>query len=336
MKKGLLFLLLLCLVLTGCGSSTALGDRAIVRLLYLNHDGTQYQAQLVVFSSDASAEGEEKIGTVHRCVGTADTIGGAIEAAGEGQQQKPFFAQNEILLIGSGAKSHASEILTWFAGREASRPNLAVFIGDLPPEEKQDKQLVEQLYAMLRHADQSFRYETMLYQIRLDEEGLLEGALPMLEIGENQVETSGLQLFQKGEPLMQLCGEDMKTALMLQNRAISRRLELKEAGEKPFSCVLTHFSRRYVKTPETDNGITLILRGAVRKASLPHSVSRQEKKQLQEKLETLLTREAERVLSCTYGAHRLDLFHLEWHARQQNGTDIASVPFTVKVELEFL
>ena len=96
-------LTLLLMLLCGCKQSRSLGERAIVKMVYLDESGGQVQAGLVVFtcapnSDTASVEGQAKIYTAQ-----GKSIEEALYKAEQQQNKKPFYAQNEILLLGPGA-----------------------------------------------------------------------------------------------------------------------------------------------------------------------------------------------------------------------------------------
>lgn len=97
----LLCVLPLALLCTLCGcSSLSLGERAIVKAIYLDGTPGSYTASLVVFTCEpttdtASAKGEAKIYSA-----TEEDIGEALEAAEKEQAKVPFYAQNELLFLG--------------------------------------------------------------------------------------------------------------------------------------------------------------------------------------------------------------------------------------------
>ena len=121
-------LTLLLMLLCGCKQSRSLGERAIVKMVYLDESGGQVQAGLVVFtcapnSDTASVEGQAKIYTAQ-----GKSIEEALYKAEQQQNKKPFYAQNEILLLGPGAARNVTPYLSYFADENAARPNLAAFL----------------------------------------------------------------------------------------------------------------------------------------------------------------------------------------------------------------
>ena len=128
-------LTLLLMLLCGCKQSRSLGERAIVKMVYLDESGGQVQAGLVVFtcapnSDTASVEGQAKIYTAQ-----GKSIEEALYKAEQQQNKKPFYAQNEILLLGPGAARNVTPYLSYFADENAARPNLAAFLTPLTAEE---------------------------------------------------------------------------------------------------------------------------------------------------------------------------------------------------------
>lgn len=125
----LLCVLPLALLCTLCGcSSLSLGERAIVKAIYLDGTPGSYTASLVVFTCEpttdtASAKGEAKIYSA-----TEEDIGEALEAAEKEQAKVPFYAQNELLFLGPQiTQTGIGKALAYFTGEQAARPNLSVF-----------------------------------------------------------------------------------------------------------------------------------------------------------------------------------------------------------------
>ncbi|MDO5602743.1 MAG: Ger(x)C family spore germination C-terminal domain-containing protein [Oscillospiraceae bacterium] len=336
--------LLLALLLTGCGGGMNLSDRAIVKLIYITKEEKQYQAGVVVYTCDASADTGEAVGQSQWYTGSGKTIGGALDAAAESQNKKPFYAQNEILLISEDARDDVGEILTWFAREEGSRPNMAVFLCEKLEDKKDEewKETVEGIEGVLRNTEQTFSYAVMLYQIHLDKDDGLTGAIPVLKENEGKVSVPELQLYLRGEPCGTLEQEEMKTALTLQNRVIRWRLEAEDEKIGPYECDLTNVSRRYETSVQPDGGacVTLIVHGSIRDVTTPRTLDKTDKARLVDTLEKELAARAEKVMKKTYQENGIDLFGIEWHQKQQTSVKEAEekgpASPAVRFELELL
>ena len=175
-------LTLLLMLLCGCKQSRSLGERAIVKMVYLDESGGQVQAGLVVFtcapnSDTASVEGQAKTYTAQ-----GKSIEEALYKAEQQQNKKPFYAQNEILLLGPGAARNVTPYLSYFADENAARPNLAAFLTPLTAEELSECEDVisdvvregERLIGM--GADEQDRTQS-IFEINLSGTGGLDGYL---------------------------------------------------------------------------------------------------------------------------------------------------------------
>lgn len=339
-KKMLLSLtVVFAVLLTGCGGGMNLSDRAIVKLIYVTREQEEYKAGVVVYTCDAAADTGEAVGKSQWYTGSGRTIGGALDAAAESQNKKPFYAQNEILLISEEAKEDTGEILTWFAREEGSRPNMAVFLCESLQDKKDAewKDTVEGIEGLLRNTEQTFSYAVMLYQIHLDKENGLTGAIPLLEEKEGKVSVSGLQLYKNGVPLHTLDKEEMKTALTLQNRVLRWRLDAEDEKIGAYECDLTNVSRRY-ETSIQNNGlfsVTMVIHGSIRDVTTPQAIDKQDKARLVDSLEKELSARAAAVIQKTYEQEKIDLFGIVWHQMQQTTAQEAETIFPVPVDVRF-
>ena len=108
----------------------------------------------------------------------------ALYKAEQQQNKKPFYAQNEILLLGPGAARNVTPYLSYFADENAARPNLAAFLTPLTAEELSECEDVisdvvregERLIGM--GADEQDRTQS-IFEINLSGTGGLDGYLPV-------------------------------------------------------------------------------------------------------------------------------------------------------------
>ena len=186
----LLCVLPLALLCTLCGcSSLSLGERAIVKAIYLDGTPGSYTASLVVFTCEpttdtASAKGEAKIYSA-----TEEDIGEALEAAEKEQAKVPFYAQNELLFLGPQiTQTGIGKALAYFTGEQAARPNLSVFTVPVDAQafKKLEKTIAQTIQEAERVADdaQMGMGRTMSELALQNEEEQFSGLLPVLRFGE--------------------------------------------------------------------------------------------------------------------------------------------------------
>ncbi len=115
-SRVVLLLLPLLLLLSGCtAQSTSLEERAMVRLVYLERQAAEYRALTVVcdFSAQGSSSGDAAAAVQ---TATAPTPELALQRAAAQRGGKPFFAQNQLVLLGPQlAETEFEEILEFFA-----------------------------------------------------------------------------------------------------------------------------------------------------------------------------------------------------------------------------
>lgn len=217
--------LLLLALLSGC--SRSLGERAIVKIVYLDEADGQVQAGLAVFtcapnSDTASVEGEAKIYTAQGA-----SIEEALYRAERGQNKKPFYAQNELLLLGPGAARDVTPFLEHFAGESAARPNLAVFLTPLRLSEFAECEegigdvVREGERLMGRGADGAQRTQG-IFELELSGGQGMNGYLPIFTFSKEEKDFCGvreLALIQDGAPYLTLRDTAMQLFLLLAGKA---------------------------------------------------------------------------------------------------------------------
>lgn len=209
---------LLCM-LCGC-ANLSLGQRAIVKAIYLDGMAGEYTASLVVFTCEpttdtASAKGEAKIYSA-----TEQTIGEALEAAERQQAKQPFYAQNELLFLGPAiARSDIGTALSYFTGEQAARPNLSVFVVPMTAEQfsQQEKNMSQTVEEAERIADdaQAGVGRTMSELALQNEENVFSGLIPLLQFGDDKPpKVTSMVLYQNGELQGAMGGTQLQLALV--------------------------------------------------------------------------------------------------------------------------
>lgn len=211
-------LALLC-ALCGC-SSLSLGERAIVKAIYLDGTPGSYTVSLVVFTCEpttdtASAKGEAKIYSA-----TEEDIGEALEAAEKEQAKLPFYAQNELLFLGPQiTQTGVGRALAYFTGEQAARPNLSVFAVPVDAQafKKLEKTIAQTIQEAERVADdaQMGMGRTMSELALQNEEEQFSGLLPVLRFGEQEEpKVDSMLLFQNDMPQGTMHGTQLGLALV--------------------------------------------------------------------------------------------------------------------------
>ena len=119
----LLFLAAVCF--TGC-SRSGIGDKVIVKAIYLEYSG-EYTATLLALRSAPSADTGEVTEQASYLSGQGATLGQALAAAEEKENRQVFYGQNGLLLLGPElCRAGAFEACRYLAKETSGRPNMAV------------------------------------------------------------------------------------------------------------------------------------------------------------------------------------------------------------------
>ncbi len=234
----LTYLLLFVLLLCGC-TSRSLGERAIVKMIYLDETNGKIEAGLVVFtcapnSDTASVEGEAKI-----YVAGGRSIEEALYNAERQQNKKAFYAQNELLLFGPGAAKNVTRFLSHFASENAARPNLAAFLTPLSAAEFSECEDV--INTVVREGErligpgQGEEDRTQsIFELDLSGENGMNGYLPVFTFSKEEKEFCGVReivLIRDGKPDGVLRDAPMQLALLLAGKQRSLTANVEIEGE---------------------------------------------------------------------------------------------------------
>ena len=282
MKRGksarkLAILLTLCglaLGLTGCGGRS-LGERAIVKAVYLNETEDGVEAALAVFicepnSDTASVEGEAKI-----YLAKGKNIDDALYQAERKQNKKPFYAQNELLLLGPNTvKSDVTPYLAYFEQENAARPNLSVFLTTMSGEgfsqcEKSISEVVREGERIADSAAQDGGASRSIYEAAPGE-GKADGWLPVLTFDKEPDSFMGVRslvLLRGGKADGMLRDAQMQLALLLAGKTDQLAITDTIDGH---DVTMTTQHLQVVKEPGTGKPFSLAVRveGALREVSV--------------------------------------------------------------------
>ncbi len=247
-----LLAMLLIALLPLCGCSRSLGERAIVKIVYLDESNGQIEAGLAVFtctpnSDTASVEGEARIYTAQGA-----SIEEALYHAERQQNKKPFYAQNEILLLGPGAAADVTPYLRHFAAENAARPNLAAFLTPLTLEEFAGCEegigdIVREGERLMSRGAQGAALTQSLFELELSGESGMRGYLPVFSFSKEEKDFRGvrqLALMEDGAPYRMLEDAPMQLFLLLAER--SDALYADRRGNSIVSCAAALPYTRFV------------------------------------------------------------------------------------------
>ncbi len=175
-------------ILTACAGSESIGERAIIKAIFMDYTEESYEASLVVFTCEPSTDTASVKEKPRVFTGSGQSVEDALRAAEEEQNKSPFYAQNELLFLSeNAARTKASEILAFFAREDAQRPNLAVFIS--PCTSGQLADCDENLSVIVREGERiaAGKSESVqarrLYEFSANSEEPLSAYLPIYRFG---------------------------------------------------------------------------------------------------------------------------------------------------------
>ncbi len=103
MKRKLAAMLAGTLLLSGCADVTELGDRAIVQLAAIDHDGSAYTLSALLFSAGGSGGTIDVTkDNVIKVTGSGATLGEAIEQVSIIDGKDIYMSETKLLVLGSG------------------------------------------------------------------------------------------------------------------------------------------------------------------------------------------------------------------------------------------
>lgn len=321
-KYGLLACAAILISLVGCGG-TSLDDRAVIKAVYLNERGGQVEAALAVFTCEASADTASSQGIAQVYTATGNSIDEALYQAERQQNQKPFYAQNELLLLGPGVvREDITPYLAYFEQENAARPNMAVFLtplslrrfsacADVLPNVVQEAQRIVD-----GGAQDAGAFRTIYEAAPGD--GKASGWLPALSFSPEEGAFIGVQsltLLHQGKAVGTLRDTQMHLALLLAGK--SNRLEITDKlGSRPFT--LRTQPLHLEKTPDSAGHLTVCLRGAVEEISVDgNACSEAQMRRLLPNLNEYLRTQMEQLHAQTFEQGN-DVFRFAWWLHAQN------------------
>ena len=91
-----------CLLLSGCADVTELGDRAIVQLAAIDHDGSEYKLSCLLFSAGGSGGTIDVTkDNVIKVTGSGETLSEAIEQVSLIDGKDIYMSEAKLIVLGS-------------------------------------------------------------------------------------------------------------------------------------------------------------------------------------------------------------------------------------------
>lgn len=325
MSQTIKICLNICIIflLTGCIQPVSLGDRSIIKSVYLDYEHGIYTAILTAFDCEANSDTSSAKGKAQMYQGQGDSIEIALHDAESQQNKKPFYAQNEILLLGTGLLQHdAFSALKYFAQENAIRPNVSVFGITLSPKEwleqkSQMDQILQQVSLEIKKSENHEGGAISLYQLFKHDIKNETAFLPFLSIknkGKGFVGIQQLSLIQKGK-LNRIFSETESELLFI----LSGQKQTFEASlDKSFFAVSDITRSFSFSNNRADPQLIITLKGTFSKLSQDsHPISEHQANQLAKKINEALQASTHRLIS-DFQKKKIDPLHHRWWFEQKN------------------
>ncbi|MEG0168027.1 MAG: hypothetical protein RR867_03325 [Ruthenibacterium sp.] len=313
----------ICLLLCGCSTQPRLSERAIVKAIYLDQTGDIIEAALVVFTCDSGTDLSSVNGQARVYTGSGNSVDAAITAAEEKQNKKPFYAQNELLLIGNGAmQGKATSLLQYFTEEETLRQNLHVFYtpalcSEIVAYEPRMTEIVRVCEGMIHRLSGKTQFAQSVYALREN----ACGYLPVLKLQDSEtmpVQADGLLLVQNGCAVASIDGIAMQLVPLLSEQTSTLTLRF-TADDIDTTVVMQNL---FLEKEIENNCLSLRLCG---KAERCTQNGRTLQKDDGRHVIACANEQLERAFTALHEItflHKNDVFNFAWWLRQQNNAEV--------------
>lgn len=301
----LLFLAAVCF--TGC-SRSGIGDKVIVKAIYLEYSG-EYTATLLALRSAPSADTGEVTEQASYLSGQGATLGQALAAAEEKENRQVFYGQNELLLLGPElCRAGAFDACRYLAKETSGRPNMAVYGVDLEPQEFLElDQKGKDALESINQLEKKGYYKTYLYEFGA---GDGQGVLPGIRLAGAKAEPLGAAVYSGGEPALVLKGSDLELAALLSGQQRELEMELELEGQAVRFQVRS--PRLFYESAGRGEGLqmTLHMTGHIQKIVTPQGAAAPgPDRELEQTINAALAQRLLDIIESTYGQGN-DVFRL--------------------------
>lgn len=226
-KTAIAGILLGAMLLTGC-SGYGLGERAIVKAIYLTQEEQLYKANLLVLETKPSAEAGDVSEEIRCVTGTGKDLFCALNDAEKKENKRAFYGQNELLLLAPElAQTELFEACRTLEKETSGRPNIAVYALDM--EDKSDT-LQKEGFELLQRVEQMQKkggFHTYLYELSSQDSGLL----PLICYDGKTARLDKLLFYQNEQQAGEWPENKMVLAALLTGQRDPVQLELPLKGE---------------------------------------------------------------------------------------------------------
>ena len=315
----------LCALLAGC-SPVSLSDRAIVKAIFLDETQEGYQAAIAVFSCEPTTDAASAEGQAHLYLGRGEDVAQALADAERQQTKTPFYAQNELLLLGKGCMTgDPTGVLDYFGEEDSSRKDMAVY---LVPMDADEFMKCEDGISRVIHETESIASANGAKGVFGTHEtncaGGFSGLLPVLDFSEDgsAFAVDRAVLFTRGAPTASLCGAEYQLALILLGKSGEMTFDTQsDSGRLDVSIKGASVRKNAV---ETDGGPALQLAMTGTITSLTRNGRLLYAGQSDQPVRAVDERIAEAfhsIADCTF-AESNDLFGFTWWMRSLNSRSV--------------
>lgn len=256
--RKMMCLLLALLCLTSC-SSVSLGDRAVVKAVYLEQTEEGFAASLVVYGCDPTTDAASAQGKAAIYSGTGGDVPQALADAESRQTKEPFYAQNGLLLLGKNCMERdPAPILSYFGEEDASRKDIAVYLTHLSPEEFDECE--ENISDVIREAERTASSSGGRGAFGVHEADCLDGfsgLLPVLDFSDESESASvgRALLYADGMPRYALEDAQLQLAMLLLGKSSELTLDIPADDGKRLDVSAKGISVRKNMSGSWENGV---------------------------------------------------------------------------------
>ncbi|WP_145995688.1 hypothetical protein [Pygmaiobacter massiliensis] len=281
--------------LCGCGATTPLSQRAMVKMVTVHCEPQQYRVGLLYLTVNREADADQAGSIPHYAYGTGETVSEALVNAEKASGETPFYAQNELLMVeGTPPRASFDKVIEYFSEEHFSRTNMAIFCCDKLPESSEMSDYAKDLAIYTGQPNVVVR---RVYDYGPDETALL----PLLRTDTETVQSDGfLVLPVKGESFV--ISEQAEFAAVLMGENKKMKFHFQNGG-----CTVNELAISHDVTYEDQMQQKLILTGAI--CEVEGKLSEEE---LKAAVAEDLQKQFNELYAACYLANDTDLFAFDW------------------------
>lgn len=295
----ILILVLLVFLLPSC-KEVGIGSKNLLRAIYFEKDQGLYEARLICFKGDPSADTAQVNETALMLEGRGNSVFRALQKAGNNQGKELFYGQSELLLIGPNlAADSPFEVIQFVAQQESGRPNTGVFVVNLTLSELEQCKNLDQLIDSVELLREQGTYQAPLYQVSRQKGALL----PILKLnGDDQSAVcNGSALYTNRKYTHKL--NQAQTQLCALFCAQTDEVHFEKSGKNPSHFFVDSANIVY-QVHDRKNGpvLDITLHGNIRELQTAQGSTNMCSKACARELNKWIESQAQQVLNCTFNS----------------------------------